>query len=108
MAPYISSRLSDRVWLVPNHHGTRLDILKNLEANTRMQQSATARRPANPRCLTVADRAQPLLRPAPVNGSVSVLTQADPTGQPRWQSGGFGHSNRLIARTSDLSAWTVV
>ena len=43
MAPYISSHLRDRVWLVPPPgQGTQLDILQNLVANTRPQQSAMA------------------------------------------------------------------
>lgn len=42
MAPYISSHLCDSVWLAPPTKGAQLDILQNLEANTRMQRSAIA------------------------------------------------------------------
>ena len=40
MAPYISSHLRDRVWIA-QRPSALLDILQNLVANTRMEQSPT-------------------------------------------------------------------
>ena len=48
MAPYISSHPSDSVWLAPPANGAHWDILKNLVANTRSQQSTPAQVPAFP------------------------------------------------------------
>ena len=47
MAPYISSDPRDSVWLVPLCPGTHWDILKNLVANTRLQQSTAPQMPAS-------------------------------------------------------------
>jgi len=41
MAPYISSHLRDGVWMAPPCQVPSLDILQNLVANTRLNQSAT-------------------------------------------------------------------
>ena len=117
MAPYISSDPCDSVWLVPLCPGTHWDILKNLVANTRSQQSVATQ--AGGRGSLVGPTLSPLVvdhdqlrgRPAPSpNGQCERwLTQAGiPTGLdlPFWQSGGFV-PHRLITGTSDLSAWTV-
>ena len=112
MAPYISSHLRDRVWLVPACQGTQLDILQNLVANTRPQQSAMACLSA-PVPLPCSGRSRPAGRKTSVRQGQRAVV--DSGWSPlcgtvvlaEW-CGPLGHRNRLITRTSDLSAWTVV
>ena len=97
--------------------GAQLDILQNLVANTRSLRSATVHTwiqavPARPRTgwWWIAPSRYEDQRPS--TDSVLWLTQAGPS----WDGCAgrvsvalsTGHSLGLIARTSDLSAWTVV
>ena len=111
MAPYISSHLCDSVWLAPSTIGAQLDILQNLVANTRAIQSAA---------VTLVGDLLPIgggLRPAGFKTSASqmaVCSVVDPGWSYSWTVAlaewrpSKASMIRLITRTSDLSAWTVV
>ena len=89
MAPYISSHLRDRVWLVPPCQGTQLDILQNLVANTRPQQSAMACLSA-PVPLPCSGRSRPAGRKTSVRQGQRAVV--DSGWSPMWD----GRSGRVV------------